>query len=135
MKLKLLPHYFKYITSSLIIIAIISLFLNATYPNFLNIETPIFNWIFKIFILGSLLLFVFTQDKNETEVISNLRLNNILRSVGFGVAFLIVDTLSEVFSSEGKFDMASGYEIVMICLIYHLISFYIRKNIKTVFRA
>lgn len=135
MKIILLPHYFKKIALLIFILAITTLIINTIYPEVFNIENSKINWILKILILASLLTSIFTKEKNETEKISQLRLNTILVSVGFGVAFLIIDTISQLIFSDGKYDMKSGYELMMIIFLYYFITFNIKKKIKNAARA
>ena len=135
MKIVLLPHYFKKIALLIFILAMTTLIINTIYPGIINFENSKINWVLKILILASLLTSIFTKEKNETEKISQLRLNTILVSVGFGVAFLIIDTISELIFSDGKFDMKSGYELMMIIFLYYFITFNIKKNIKNAARA
>ena len=133
--MNLLPNYLKKIALTIGIVALTTLISNAVYPEVLNIEKSKLTWILKILILASLLTMVFTKEKNETEKISQLRLKNILDSVGFGVAFYIIDTISELIFSDGKYEMKSGYEMLIIILFYYIVTFFIKKNIKTVARA
>ena len=135
MKISLLPHYFKKIALIIFILAMTTLIINTIYPEIINLENSKTNWVLKILILASLLTSMFTKEKNETEKIAQLRLKTILVSVGFGVAFLIIDMISDLIFSYGKYDMKSGYEMMMIIFLYYFITFSIKKNIKNAARA
>ena len=135
MKISLLPHYFKKIALIIFILAMTTLIINTIYPEIINLENSKTNWVLKILILASLLTSMFTKEKNETEKIAQLRLKTILVSVGFGVAFLIIDMISDLIFSDGKYDMKSGYEMMMIIFLYYFITFSIKKNIKNAARA
>lgn len=134
MKENLLPNYFKKIAISSGVLAII-LWLIIASTDIIAIEPSMLTWILKLVILASLFAYVFTKEKKETEKISELRITNIITAVGGVVAFLIMDTILELMSSSANYDMISGYEILLIMLLYHSVTFYFRKNIKTVVRA
>ncbi len=135
MKISLLPHYFKKIALIIFILAMTTLIINTIYPEIINLENSKTNWVLKILILASLLTSMFTKEKNETEKIAQLRLKTILVSVGFGIAYLIIDMIFNLIFSDGKYDMKSGYEMMMIIFLYYFITFSIKKNIKNAARA
>ena len=75
MKEKLLPHYWKTIALGIFVVAMAVWFINAANPEFINVDPYKFGWFVKVIILSSLLLFVFTKEKTETERTATLRSN------------------------------------------------------------
>ncbi len=67
MKVNLLPHYFKKIALSIFVVALATLILSNIYPELINVEKIVLNWILKIIILTSLLPLIFTKEKNDKK--------------------------------------------------------------------
>lgn len=135
MKEFLLPHFYKKIALSTGVLGIVFWTIISGNPDFINIQSFILIWVSKMVILLSLLIFVFTKEKVESEYIAQLRINNILVSFISGVMFLVLDTCIEIVYVGKNFEMVSGYSLMMLIFLIYSVRFYIKKNIKTVVRA
>jgi len=78
--------------------------------------------------LTSLLLLVFTKEKVETDVIKKIRFERLKQSLIFGAAVLILDSISELSFNIGDIEMKSGYEIMIMILLFYLITFSYKKK-------
>lgn len=132
---KLLPHYFKKVAIFSCVLAIVLWAITSANPELLNIPAYLLDWTFKTVILLSLVVYVFTREKIETERISRLRRENIQVAFVTGVLFLIVDPILEMLYAGENFELMSGYELMMVILLVYSLRFFIKKNIKTVVRA
>ena len=135
MKENLLPRYWKMIASGIFALTMATWFLNAANPELINIDPYKFSWILKIIILISLLLFVSTKEKDENERTANLRSSCIRSAFTFGVFFLVYEFFAEILFQGQSAEIISGYELMMVMLVFYYLSFYIKKNIKTVKRG
>ena len=135
MKEKLLPHHFKKIAISTSVLAIILWVITTANPDLINIQSYILDWIFKMIVLLSLVVYVFSAEKIESERIIRLRRENILVSFMTGVLFLVIDPILEILYVGEQFEMMTGYELMMVILLVYSVRFFIKKNIKTVVRA
>lgn len=132
MNKNLLPHYWRKISMGLFSLAIGLWILNTTNPEFLNLELFLFGWIFKTMILASLLLFVFSREKLEMERYAQLRINSLFSAVPAGGLLVIFEFFAEVLFEGKNAAITTGYDVMVFVLLMYYISFYIRKNIKTV---
>lgn len=128
----LLPHYCRKIGLGLFTLAIAGWLLNSAQPDLLNMQPFLLGWIGKIMILTSLLLFVFSREKLETERITQLRISSLFTAVPAGCLLVIFEFFAEVLFEGENAQTNSGYEIMVFVLLMYYISFYIKKNIKTV---
>lgn len=135
MKDILLPHSWKMIALGIFVLAMAVWFINAANPEFINLDPYKFSWILKIIILTSLLLFVFTKEKDENERIAQLRSRCLFTAVMVGVIILIMEVFMEILFQGENAEITTGYELMMVVLLVFYLSFYIKKNIKTVKRG
>lgn len=130
----LLPHYWKKVALGIFVLAIASWFVNAAYPELINLDPYKFSWILKIIILFSLLLFVSTREKEENLRITKLRLNCLFTAITVGALIPIIEVFMEVLFEGENAEITTGYELMMLVLLVYYLNFYIKKNIKTVSR-
>ncbi|MCC8360173.1 hypothetical protein [Salinimicrobium sediminilitoris] len=134
MKENLLPHYWKMIALALFVLAIGIWFVNAANPELINLDPYKFSWILKIIILISLLLFVSTKEKVENERTATLRSSCIKTAFNFGAFFLVYEFFAEIIFQGENAEVISGYELMMLMLVFYYLNFYFKKNIRTVKR-
>ncbi|WP_029035619.1 hypothetical protein [Salinimicrobium terrae] len=135
MKEILLPHHWKMIALGIFVLAMATWFINAANPELLNLDPYKFGWILKIIILTSLLLFVSTKEKDENERIAKLRSKCLFTAVMVGVIILNLELFMEILFQGDNAEITTGYELMMVVLLVYYLSFYIKKNIKTVKRG
>lgn len=135
MKENLLPRYYKLIALGVFVLAIATWFINAANPEFINVDPYKFGWILKIIILISLLLFVSTKEKDENQRTATLRSSCIQSAFTFGAFYLVYEFFAEILFQGESAEIISGYELMMLMLVFYYLSFYIKKNIKTVNRG
>ncbi|WP_034893257.1 hypothetical protein [Gillisia sp. Hel_I_29] len=128
MKENLLPNYYKKIGLTFGLLSLIFLILNLYYPDLINSNKELIKWICKDIFLTSLLLLVFTKEKVETDVIKKIRSERLKQSLIFGAAVLILDSISELSFNIGDIEMKSGYEIMIMILLFYLITFSYKKK-------
>lgn len=131
----LLPNYWKKIAFGVFLATMAIWMINTTNPGLLNIDPFIFSWVLKMVILASLLIVVSSKEKVETERNIKLRLDSLLAAVTAGGFLLIVEFFMEILFQGENAEMTSGYELMMIVLVVYSLSFYIKRNIKTVSRG
>lgn len=117
------------------VIAMAIWFINAANPALIDLDPYKFSWIHKIVILFSLLLFVSTREEVENERTARLRLNCLFSAMTVGVLIPILEVFMEVLFEGENAEITSGYELMMVVLLVYYLSFYIKKNIKTVKRG
>lgn len=135
MKENLLPHYWKMIALGLFVLSMAVWFANTANPGLLNLDPYKLNWFLKIIILSSLLIFVSTKEKNENERTARLRLNCMFSTIFGGGLYIILEFSLEILFQGKNAELISGYELMMLMLVIYYLSFYIKKNIKTVNRG
>ena len=135
MKENLLPHYWKKIALGIFVLAMAIWFINAANPELINVDPYKFSWILKIAILFSLLLFVSTKEEVENERYTRLRLKCLFSAITVGVLIPTLEVFTEVLFQGENAEITSGYELMMVVLLVYYLSFYIKKNIKTVKRG
>jgi hypothetical protein len=137
MKENLLPNYFKKIGLITGIISFILLILIHFYSEQISFSSnqEIIKWIIKDIILISLLFISFAKEKNETEKIFKIRFQRLKQSVIFGGAVLILDSISELAFNNGEIEMKSGYEIMIMIILFYVVTFNFEKNKWNLARA
>ncbi|WP_026933131.1 hypothetical protein [Christiangramia echinicola] len=128
MQVKLLPTHYKNIAFITGILSLLILIFNMFYQELFESNNLFFKWIFKNIFLISLLVFSFTQEKIETDEISLLRFERLKQAVIFGGVILVFDSISELIFYHGHIDMKSGYEIMVMVLLFYLITFHSYKT-------
>lgn len=131
----LLPRYWKMIALGIFVLVMAMWFINAANPEFTNIDPYKFSWILKIIVLVSLLLFVSTREKEENKRTATLRSKSLQSAVTFGAYYLVYEFFVEILFQGQNAEIISGYELMMLMLVLYYLSFYIKKNIKTVKRG
>ncbi|MCY2687626.1 hypothetical protein [Salinimicrobium sp. TH3] len=135
MKENLLPHYWKMIALGIFVLTMTLWFINAAKPELIHLDPYKFSWILKIIILFSLLLFVSTREKEENPRIAKLRLSCLFTAITVGSLIPIVEVFMEVLFEGENAEITTGYELMMVVLLVYYLSFYIKKNVKTVKRG
>lgn len=130
MQEKLLPNYSKKIAFPIGILCIIGLFFIRIWPDSLLIDEHVTDWIFKDLLLVSLVVMILSREKEESPAIHETRYRELLNALTFGVIIVIYDSVANFFYSNGFEEMRSGYELLLMMLIYYLFSFFIRTKIK-----
>lgn len=126
-KILLLPNRIKWIGLSTAAISILAIVLAFFFAEQIGIDKEIVFSIGKIFFLMSLLFLVFSEEKEESELLRKLRLKHLTSAILFSGLILIIDSLWELFSiTDGK-NTKSGIEILIIILLYYLILFNFHK--------
>ena len=126
-KILLLPNRVKWIGFSTAAISILAIALAFFFAEQIGIDKEIVFSIGKIFFLMSLLFLVFSEEKEESELLRKLRLKHLTSAILFSGLILIIDSLWELFSiTDGK-NTKSGMEILIIILLYYLILFNFHK--------
>ncbi len=128
----LLPHYWRKVSVGLFVFAIAGWILNTAKPGLLSIEPFLLGYILKIMFFLSLLLFVFAQEKKEAERYAQLRIKSLFTAVPAAGFLLVFEFFAEVLFEGKNAETTSGYEIMVFILLMYYLSFYIRKNVKTV---
>lgn len=127
-KENLLPNYFKIIG---LVVAILSaallwfMYANPESLPFTHLEIQ--KWIVKDMLLVSLLFMIFSREKKESQKIKMLRLDKAKRALIFGALLLIFDSVREMIFFDGKFEMKSGFELIVLILVFYLLVFLLRK--------
>ncbi|SDS29040.1 hypothetical protein [Gramella sp. MAR_2010_147] len=121
---KLLPSYFKFIGLALIFISIAFLILNYSIHDLLQGPQNIFLWVFKDLILLGAIFFSFSYQKNETKEITEMRFGKLANALLFGLGLFFLDVIMELVFRKDSFEVKSGYEILLIILIYFIIVFH-----------
>jgi succinate dehydrogenase/fumarate reductase cytochrome b subunit len=129
MKENLLPNYFKKIGLITGLIFFILLFLVHFYPeqNPFSINQLKIEWIIKDLILMSLLFIAFSKEKDETDKILGLRFHKLKESVLFGGIMIFYDSIS-VFGYNENDQLKSGFEIIVMILLFYIITFHLKKK-------
>src|SRR6056297_3637242 len=96
MKNNLLPNYYKKIGLILSVLSFIFLVVNLFYPDIIQWHQELIKWIFKDILLISLLLVAFAREKAESDKTNKLRTARLKQSFLFGVAVLVLDSISEL---------------------------------------
>lgn len=135
MKNNLLPHYWKKIALGIFSLGIAVWIVNTANPQLFGIDPFIRSMIVKSVILVSFLLFVSSKEKVEAERYDRLRLNSLFGAVTAGGFFLVFEFFMEVLFEGEKTELTDGYELMMLVLVVYSLSFYIKRNIKTVSRG
>ena len=118
MKEKLLPRYWKMIASGIFVLAMAGWFFNAANPELIHLDPYISSWILKIIILISLLLFVSTREKEETQRTATLRSRCLRSAFKFGAFFLIYEFFAEIIFQGENAEIISGYELMILMLVF-----------------
>lgn len=130
MQEKLLPNYSKKIAFPIGILCLIGLSFIRIWPDSLLIDEQVTDWIFKDLLLVSLVVMILSREKEESSAIHKTRYRELLNALTFGVIIVIYDSVANFFYSNGFEEMRSGYELLLMMLIYYLFSFFIRTKIK-----
>ncbi|MGA9324519.1 MAG: hypothetical protein WBV11_03590 [Salegentibacter sp.] len=126
-KILLLPNRIKWIGLSTAAISILAIVLAFFFAEQIGIDKEVVFSIGKIFFLMSLLFLVFSEEKEESELLKKLRLKHLTSAILFSGLILIIDSLWALFSiTDGK-NTKSGMEILIIILLYYLILFNYHK--------
>ena len=128
----LLPHYWKKVALGIFLFAIIIWIANLANPELFRIDPFIMSRTLDIVILTSLLVLVLSKEKTEAPGYAGLRLNSLFTALTAGGFLLIIEFSMEILFKGDNAEITSGYELMIIVLVVYSITFYIKKNIKTV---
>lgn len=128
----LLPHYWKKVALGIFLLAIIIWITNLANPALFSIDPFIMSRTLDIVILTSLLVLVLTKEKTETPGYAGLRLDSLLTALTAGGFLLIIEFFMEIPFQGDNAEITSGYELMIMVLVVYSLTFYIKRNIKTV---
>jgi len=128
MNVKLLPTFYRNIGIAIGVLSILFLAFNQFFSGLLEFNNPLIKWILKDLFLICLLVISFTREKAENDTINILRLEKLKQSVVFGGFVLVVDSIVDLVFYQEETDMKSGYEIMVMILIFYLVTFHFNKN-------
>lgn len=123
---KLLPNYSKKIAFPVGILCLFGLIFTGTMATSVQIDETVIEWILKDLLLISLLVLVWSREKEESPAIQMARYRELLSAVIFGVILVIYDSIAH----EDPSEMRSSYQLMLMMLIYYLFLFFIRTKIK-----
>ena len=124
---RLLPNQYKKIAFITGTIGIIAFILKFPLGDFVQLEQARIEWILLDIILISLLIITFSKDKNETQKIKDLRVQELRGAVIFGGFLLIVQSIQEIIFWDGHHKIEDGFEIMVAILLYYIVVFNIKK--------
>lgn len=124
---RLLPNQYKIIAFITGIIGFIAFILKHPLGEFVQLEQARIGWIIKDIILISLLVITFSKDKNETQKVKDLRVQELRGAVIFGGFILIVQSVQEIIFWDGHYEIEDGFEIMVAILLYYMVVFNIKK--------
>ncbi|APG59902.1 hypothetical protein [Christiangramia salexigens] len=124
---KLLPHSVKNIALiSLLILGIIWL-TGFTPAAIFELESENALWVLKDLFLLCLLLLSFSKEKQESEAVRSLRYKKLAGAVIFAALSISLGSLYSLIIGSGIYKQVSGYEILVILLIFYLLTFNFAK--------
>jgi len=127
MKDRLLPSQYKMIAFIIFIISIIAFILQNPLANLVQLEQARMSWIIKDIVLISLLLITFSKDKNETQKVKDLRVQELRGAVIFGGFILIIHSIQEILFWDGRYQIEDGFELMVAILLYYIVVFNFKK--------
>lgn len=128
----LLPHYWKKVALGTFLLAILIWIMNLANPGLVSIDPFIMSRTLDIVILTSLLVLVLSKEKIETPGYAGLRLDSLFTALTAGGFLLITEFFMEILFQGENAEITSGYELMIMVLVVYSLTFYIKKNIKTV---
>lgn len=124
--LRLLPHYYKKIAISLILIAILIILLFQV--EILTIEKHFVKLMAENILLIALLILALTKDKIEDELTLKLRMQSFAGSFIYGVLTVIVFPYTGFLFKDNSFSEKGSYELILSMLLFYFIIFFIAKR-------
>ncbi|WP_324719374.1 hypothetical protein [Salinimicrobium sp. HB62] len=124
----LLPYFWKKIALGIFVLTITIWFINAANPDLIDLNAFKVSWSLKMGLLISLLLFVASKEKTETQRYSRLRLDSLFGAMIAGGIYLIVEFVMEILFQGESAARTGGYKLMMIMLVLYALSFYIKKK-------
>lgn len=126
----LLPSRFKMLGLSTAAVAILAIAVSFLFAEEIGIDKGILLNIGKLLFLFGLLFASFSKEKKESLHLKKLRLKNLTSAIIFGSVMTGLDLLWKlVYRSD--LETKSGYEILVMILIYYLLLFNFNKPKKT----
>lgn len=126
----LLPKRFKMLGLSTAIVAILAIAVSFLFAEQIGIDRSILLNIGKLLFLFGLLFLSFSKEKEESPRLKKLRLKNLTAAIIFGSVMTALDLLwNLVYRSD--LEPKSGYEILVMILVYYLVLFNFNKPKKT----
>lgn len=124
---RLLPNQYKIFAVVIFLISIIAFILKNPIADLIQLEQARISWIIKDLSLISLLIITFSKDKNETDKVRDLRVQELRGAVIFGGLILVINSIQEIIFWDGRYQIEDGFEIMVIILLYYIIVFNIKK--------
>ncbi|WP_405199124.1 hypothetical protein [Christiangramia sp. LLG6405-1] len=124
---RLLPNQYKLIAFVIFIISILAFILKIPLADLVQLEQARMSWIIKDIVLISLLIITFSKDKNETQKIQNLRVQELRGAVIFGGFILLIHSIQEILFWDGRYQIEDGFELMIAILLYYIIVFNVKK--------
>ncbi|WP_300441973.1 hypothetical protein [Christiangramia sp.] len=124
---RLLPNQYKLIAFVIFIISIIAFILKIPLADLVQLEQARMSWIIKDIVLISLLIITFSKDKNETQKVQNLRVQELRGAVIFGGFILLIHSIQEILFWDGRYQIEDGFELMIAILLYYIIVFNVKK--------
>ena len=81
----------------------------------------------KTVLLISLLMMVFARDKKESDELNLIRYDKLKRSLLFFAGWFIIESLLDTFILEKNQSSISGYEMLIILLLFYLVIYNFRQ--------
>ncbi|MFV9482315.1 hypothetical protein ACNI3T_00680 [Christiangramia sp. ASW11-125] len=124
---RLLPNQYKLIAFVIFIISIIAFILKIPLADLVQLEQARMSWIIKDIVLISLLIITFSKDKNETQRVQNLRVQELIGAVIFGGFILLIHSIQEILFWDGRYQIEDGFELMIAILLYFIVVFNVKK--------
>ena len=128
----LLPHYWKKLALGIFLLALIIWLTNLAKPELFGIDPFLMSQTLELVILTSLLILALSKEKIETPRNSGLRLDSLFTALTAGGFLLITEFFMEILFQGDDAEITSGYELMIMVLVVYSLTFFIKRNIKTV---
>lgn len=125
-RLRLLPYYWKWIASALLIVALLLLGLSAM--DILSEGFAGVKFVAKDIALLALVLLAITRDKDEDEMTIQIRLSAFTASFIYGCGFVILFPLVDLLIGGKLYFSMGSYQLLLTMLIFYFIVYYLAKS-------
>ena len=115
--LRLLPRYFKAISIGLFVISVFTYFFSKF--EFLLNKNEVLIEIAENSVIVSMMLFAFSREKNEDELMKRNRIRSLASAFFFGVNFYLIASFSKlIFDSDFMSGLTPGFLILLMLIMY-----------------
>ena len=125
--LRLLPHIYKRIGLMISAITSVLLLLPLFTVDLFYSDLAYVEFGLKTVLLISLLMMVFARDKKESDELNLIRYDKLKRSLLFVAGWFIIESLLDTFILEKNQSSISGYEMLIILLLFYLVIYNFRQ--------